>query len=815
MKTNPYWTAALTALVMAGLFLSQTRSRTQDEVDPAIGPIEYRTGVYLPEDFPLGGTVRLLSPPVAEAGQRSRIKIEYTVGDTPVEPGMSLEIWKHFTSDVEQFQVEDARAPAHFSVEFPEGEVTATTRTFSNWTRRNNPSVFPYRKAAGVTIDNGSLVRGSRVLFDLGGEVGVRMQHYEENLFNFRVAIVRDRKVLGYGGDAILKINGGPVRKLRVRAPSIVGVRERFSVEVVPLDAWGSLGKDYLGLDFRIAGGSVVGGTFRYDPSLMHYIARDVMATSLGTERLLIESVDGRFRSLSNPVWVERSPNRRVYYGELHQHSYLQDGRGVFSELFLYGRRVGLLDFASITPHHAYIRGLGPFYYLDNYDWRRNHWPEMQRVNRKMNGWQGLVTIPGYEYSVSMAMGGHHNVYYNADEAPTQMDLDPIDKERYDAWAQDRKKPAPMADIAKMIRQLRGVKKPTLVIPHIGGGPPDWKHATDPRMERLFEIASVHGVFEESYFKHLETGLRLGAIAAGDVHTTSMGSAYPGLIYTMTNGLTAVYAHGKSRDEIWDGLYGRHTFAVTGNNRMLLGFWVNGEPMGGELASGLETEARVKTRISATSPIVRVDLLKNLQTIYSAHPARPSRGGGDQGSTLLRVVWGDNYYQRRANVGLASGTLLPEKGSLELREVINRDQAFEHVAPLDNGVHWTTAAVSGDRDGFLVDISKARGDALLFRLEDPQLMGTLEVAIPLDELRQNGHFTWTQLAPAERTHPYMLRLGLRTTFSLECELVSENASMDFEATYLDKAVPKSGDFYQLRVEQLDTNKAWSSPVWVN
>ncbi len=184
MKINPYWTAALTALAMAGLFLSQTRSRTQDEVDPAIGPIEYRTGVYLPEDFPLGGTVKLLSPPVAEAGQRSRIKIEYTVGDTPVEPGMSLEIWKHFTSDVEQFQVEDARAPAHFSVEFPEGEVTATTRTFSNWTRRNNPSVFPYRKAAGVTIDNGSLVRGSRVLFDLGGEVGVRMQHYEENLFN-------------------------------------------------------------------------------------------------------------------------------------------------------------------------------------------------------------------------------------------------------------------------------------------------------------------------------------------------------------------------------------------------------------------------------------------------------------------------------------------------------------------------------------------------------------------------------------------------------------------------------------------------------
>ena len=32
-----------------------------------------------------------------------------------------------------------------------------------------------------------SMAAGDKVIFDLGGPKGVRMQHYEENLFNFRV----------------------------------------------------------------------------------------------------------------------------------------------------------------------------------------------------------------------------------------------------------------------------------------------------------------------------------------------------------------------------------------------------------------------------------------------------------------------------------------------------------------------------------------------------------------------------------------------------------------------------------------------------
>ncbi|MFQ5928404.1 MAG: hypothetical protein ACE5MK_01805 [Acidobacteriota bacterium] len=783
-------------IVLIGLFATvafETRSQNLEE-DSGVGQIEYRPGAYFPEGFPLHGQVRLLSSPVVEAGKRERIRFEYTVGDLPIERGMSLEIWKHFTSDVEQFQNTDPPAPAYFSAEFSKPEVEGSTRIFTNWVRRNTPSVFPYRKTAAVNIEKGTLREGDSVVFDLGGPQGVRMQHYEENLFNFRVAIVREDKVLGYGGDTLLKVTGGPVGKLRVQAPSIVKLREQFPVEVVPQDEWGSLAKDSQGLTIRMTSGAVTGGHFRYEPRLQHYVARDVLATSEGIVRIGVETSDGKIRALSNPIWVERYPNRRVYYGELHQHSYLHDGRGVFEEVYLYGRRVGLLDFGALTSHHLYIKGgSGPRYHLEGAQWPMDHWPEIERANQKLNGWQDLVTILGYEYSVGTRVGGHHNVYYNADEAPTAMHLDPV---------------SPAAPIAKMLKTLQLVRKPTLVIPHVGGGPPDWSHPTDPRIERLFEIASVHGVFEESYFKHLETGLRLGAIGAGDTHTSAMGNAYPGLIYTMTNALAGVYASGRSRDEIWKGLYEKRTFAVTGNTRCLLDFRVNGEQMGGELPSGLAKHAKLEAKVSGTAPLVRVQLLKNLKVIYSAEPARKN-------GNLVRVIWGDNYYQRRAAEGLASGELLAEEGKLQLRTILHRDQGFEEIQQQGDAITWTTAAVSGDRDGFLVDISQVRGDALRFRLDDSRMMGIIEVRIPLDELKNKGKFTWSKGGHPKVTHSYMQKMGVEPTFFLECELVDPEGAMDYSVTYLDPEPPKSGDFYMLRLEQLDTNKAWSSPVWVN
>jgi len=786
--------AAVAAL--AALALLSRSPESQDQADlpnPARMRIEYRPGGYFPEGFPLHGRVRLLSSPVVEAGRRTRVRIEYTVGDLPVEAGMALEIWKHFLSDTEQFQVSDPQQPAWFGAELSAPGVAARAMSFTNWEQRNTPAVFPYRKCAALIVEKGTLKPGDQVIFDLGGPQGVRMQHYEENLFNFRLAITRDGLPVGYAGDAAMKVTGGALRKLRVAAPGIVGLGETFPLEVVPLDEWVSLAWDHRGLRLRIVSGRVTGGAFRYEDDLMHYVARDLRADEEGVLRIVVEADEGRARGVSNPIWVRRRPERRVYYGELHQHTYLHDGRGVFEELYLYGRRVGLLDFAAVTPHHMPMSVTGPSFHLGDKRWPSENWPALAKATKLMNGWEGLVTILGYEYSVGTEAGGHHNIYYGADEAPSTMQLDPSD---------------PMAPIAKMLKTLRLAQVPTLVIPHIGGGPPDWSHAPDLRVERLFEVASVHGVFEESWQKHLEAGLRQGVIAAGDTHTTSMGIAYPGLNFVMSNGLAGVYSVSKSRRDIWDALNQRRTFACSGNQRALLEFELNGEPMGGEISSRLTPQAEIRARVSGTAAILRFELLKNSRVIHALYPCRA-------GGKLLRVVWGDNLYQRRAAVGLREGELRPETGRLRLREPVHLDQAFEYVLQDGTGIRWKTAAVSNDRDGFLVDISEAGGESLLFRLDDSDTLGLFEVKIPLAQLAREGWFHWR--APAQRPlrHAYMQKMGVQPAFFLECDLVNPAGPMDVELRYQDREPLKPGDYYYVRMEQLDTNKAWSSPVWVN
>ncbi len=784
------------AAIAAGLILlgqfGRLAEAEPDAQDPTTMPIEYRPGAYMPPGFPLEGSVKLLSTPVVQAGERHRIRVEYTVGEAGVRQGEALDIWKHFTSDVEGFQVDDPNKAAYLAVETTAPGATLRARAYTNSVQRNTPGVFPYRKTAGAVLESGSLRPGDKVYFDFGGARGVRMQHYAENLFNFRIVILNeDQQVRDYGGDAFLKVVGGPASKLRVSAPAIAAVGERFSVEVVPSDAWGSLARDYQGLDLDFDDPGLSASRFEYDPSLMHYVAANVVANQEGVHRLAVRSRDGRLQGTSNPIRVEKHPKRRVYYGDLHQHTYLHDGRGTYEELYLHARRNGLLDFGALTPHHMWVGVTGPAYHFDKFSDPRDNWPDIIRANKRLNGWKDFVTILGYEYSVGTNAGGHHNVIYNADEAPTTMQLDPNENR---------------ADVGRMMDLLERAEAPAMVIPHVGGGPPNWNHRTDPRIERSFEIASVHGVFEESWQAHLDAGLRLAATASSDNHTVGFGNSYPGLIYTMTNPLTGVFAYGKTRDAIWNGLYERRTFGVTGNERILMEFSVNGEPMGGEISAAQHETARVKARVSGTEPLTRLELLKNGRVIHAVHPAR------DRGA-LARVYWGDNIYQRRANVGLADGSITPQSGALKLQRILHRDQEFEWMRQDGDGVRWRAATTSNDRDGMLVRLEGVEG-SLQFQLQDPYL-GSIQVAVPLDELRRDGYFSWSGPGETPRQHSYLRRMGVEVKFELVCELVNAEGPMDFEFEYEDLERPAPGDYYYLRMEQLDTNKGWASPVWIN
>jgi hypothetical protein len=81
--------------------------------------------------------------------------------------------------------------------------------------------------------------------------------------------------VLGYLGDANLRVTGGQLRRLRVQAPSVVKAGEAFPVDVVPMDEWSSAAKNPSGLKLKMRSTDVRGGGFAWDETLQHYVARE------------------------------------------------------------------------------------------------------------------------------------------------------------------------------------------------------------------------------------------------------------------------------------------------------------------------------------------------------------------------------------------------------------------------------------------------------------------------------------------------------------------------------------------------------------
>ena len=129
------------AAIAAGLILlgqfGRLAEAEPDAQDPTTMPIEYRPGAYMPPGFPLEGSVKLLSTPVVQAGERHRIRVEYTVGEAGVRQGEALDIWKHFTSDVEGFQVDDPNKAAYLAVETTAPGATLRARAYTNSVQRN------------------------------------------------------------------------------------------------------------------------------------------------------------------------------------------------------------------------------------------------------------------------------------------------------------------------------------------------------------------------------------------------------------------------------------------------------------------------------------------------------------------------------------------------------------------------------------------------------------------------------------------------------------------------------------------------------
>ena len=79
----------------------------------------------------------------------------------PIETGMTIEVWKHFTSDMEEFQTKDPNAPAYFEkvyrARLESGEVVDLFQT--HW-----DVPLPPDSLIGLTVSDAHRIRNAKML---------------------------------------------------------------------------------------------------------------------------------------------------------------------------------------------------------------------------------------------------------------------------------------------------------------------------------------------------------------------------------------------------------------------------------------------------------------------------------------------------------------------------------------------------------------------------------------------------------------------------------------------------------------------------
>ena len=344
------------------------------------------------------------------------------------------------------------------------------------------------------------------------------------------------------------------------------------------------------GLDELIYGADLADGPYRL---------RFAAPESEGTIRL---SVRGRgalegMRADVNPIVVRESTTRLIW-ADLHGHSSLSDGTGTPEDYFTYARDVARLDAIALTDHDHW--GIRP---LDDSAELADH---ILRTALRFHDRGRFVTIPGYEWT--SWIHGHRHVLYFDEEAPIHSSID---------FATDRPD--------ELWKALRG--QPALTFAHHSAGEPvatNWSFRPDPELEPLTEVSSVHGMSEAAdaplpvygaihgnFVRDvLLRGARFGFVGSGDSH-----DGHPGLAQLAAggqSGLAGIFTDSLDRPALLQAMRKRRTFATNGI-RPWLSVTIDETFMGGSFSASadLAAEHRLRIRYEATSPIVRVDLIRS------------------------------------------------------------------------------------------------------------------------------------------------------------------------------------------------------------
>ena len=713
------------------------------------------------------------------------IKQTYTVGELPVQTGGGFMVARHFIANFGNWQTQDPSADNFISITSSNPRVTFVTTTspvrgMHGGFRAPSPNLV-FEVASGtlqpndtVTITYGDTSQGSKGLLTPTFSsdrmpLPLYVAFQEDGLF-FSLPIQH------------IKIIGDTTHSVAGFVPSIVKAGENFEISIRAEDRY----RNRAVSDFPHWKLSLNGQPWQDIAATSAITVQTTKIDAPGIYYITINNEDGSITGVANPMLViaaDDDSRARIFWGDTHGHSGFAEGVGTPDRFMQWAKEDARLDYVTHSEHDIW---------LDDAEW------EVLRENVNKYSEEGkFIAYLGYEWTSANTLGGHHNVLFRT----------PAGRARIGAPFTTR--------LSDLYTQLRNTTNPkdVVVIPHAHQAG-DYR-TSDPQLEPLIEIMSQHGNFEWFGKMYLQHGHQVGFTAASDNHISQPGYSAPlGGSLSQQGGLGALLAPARTTDDLFDAMKNLQAYATSGE-RMILDFNVNDVGMGNRIP--FDKNRTIKGQVIGTAPIDHIEVIKNGKTLWQKSYVDNSSRVNREATFLLTFDSDSTPFHRGDNPRgwrTWEGTLNVLNANIE--SITPWDASFpQTIQPSKddpNTVIFSTKT-RGDTSSFLVKLTDIQRTAriqfdLIEALElgggppiyrKPQRVPALSFALALRDMEQ-GKLQQTQVFD-----------GYKDTVSLR-RIVEDGAMhTTFELTDTSDI---HGDYYFVRVKQVNDAVAWSSPIWV-
>lgn len=494
------------------------------------------------------------------------------------------------------------------------------------------------------------------------------------------------------------------------------------------------------------------------------------------------------------------SSGHKLYWGDIHNHNAVGYAKGSLERTIEIAKEH--LDFFAFTGHARWhdmpkMPGDRHMVWVNGSKLHSDHWDKTREMVLEANE-EGFVSLLGYEWHSSLY--GDFCLIFPGDQPNLYL-------------------PDTAQELFNFAR-----KEKAFAIPHHVGYKWMWRGANwsifDPTVTPVVEIFSEHGCTEtdrshipmilhsnggcsysNSVEYNLKKGLRFGIVASSDDHF-----GYPG---AYGEGVMAIWADGLSQESIFEAIRNRRTYGVTGD-RIMVDFMLNGEPMGSEIPATDQRDVSIKVR--GEDALQVVELIKNGKIVHRAYPDELNNERTDpftQAKCRIQYGWGP-----WAALDLPRTCQWDMDIKIEGGRIAKVERCFQ-AGPFEENMrdrltwksdrHLHLQSYTSRRNAYLEDPTKSiilslEGDdstRISIKMTKPH---EVERSVSLGHLVEDNDITFTHVFTSESF--IIHRLVLPFEYAVETKWSDQLKDR------------KAGDWYYIRVRQLNGQMAWSSPIWV-